>query len=279
LVEKHHRCLHPRILEIGIELRQVLRHHHSLVDDGARRQRWDVEHGIHTLQDLFGAPPRHVQPAIEHGLIDVRARIDEHLFDAGQGLERLQTAGRRIYAHGSESGDAHPLAFDLLPKHAARLLRLALVAIQEDESRGELRIERESRLSRHRPQETRRRLDQEATAVAGLAVGRYGAAMGEPVQGADGGLKNPVTRAVVEARDQTEPTGVLVVGGSIQAPIRGARIRPARIGPQAGIHSARGDWAARGNNRIWNLLIRHRRGPCITATLRSIRRVLAKTIP
>src|ERR1700688_3309173 len=34
LVENHHRSFQPRILEVRIELRQVLRHRHALVDDG-----------------------------------------------------------------------------------------------------------------------------------------------------------------------------------------------------------------------------------------------------
>ena len=46
LVEHRHRGLHARILEVRIELRQELRHHHALVDDGARRQGRDVERRI-----------------------------------------------------------------------------------------------------------------------------------------------------------------------------------------------------------------------------------------
>ena len=59
LMEHHHRCLHPRILEIGIELRQKLRHHHALVDDGAGRQRRNVEDRVAALRVVFrcaGAP-------------------------------------------------------------------------------------------------------------------------------------------------------------------------------------------------------------------------------
>src|ERR1019366_5454331 len=76
---------------------------------------------------------------------------------------------------------------------AALILSRSISCLSTRRASCALRTDREPRLSRHRPQETRRRLDQEATAVAGLPVGRYGAAMGEPVQGADGGLKNPVT--------------------------------------------------------------------------------------
>ena len=80
------------------------------------------------------------------------------------------------------------------------------------------------RLARHRAQESGRLLDQQAAAVAGLAVGGDRAAMGQAVQRADGRLHHPVAGAIVETRDQAEPARVLLIGGSAQTPIAGARI-------------------------------------------------------
>ena len=105
LVEDHHRGFHPRILEIGIELRQELRHHHALVDDGAGGQRRYVENRIVRFQPLFGAPPRQVQLAVEGRLVDVAAPVHEHLLDGGQGLERLRAAGLRVHRQGAKTRD------------------------------------------------------------------------------------------------------------------------------------------------------------------------------
>ena len=42
------------------------------------------------------------------------ARIDEHLLDEGQGLERLRAAGRRVRRQGAKTGDLQLLELQLL---------------------------------------------------------------------------------------------------------------------------------------------------------------------
>jgi oligopeptidase B len=107
-------------LRSGIELRQELRHHHALVDDGARRQATGRRTPGPRLQLLLGAPPRHEQLAVEGGLVDVRAGIDEHLLDARQRLQRLGAAGVRVGRHHAKAGHLQLLALQLSREHSAR---------------------------------------------------------------------------------------------------------------------------------------------------------------
>ena len=105
LVKYHHRGFHARILEIGIELRQKLRHDHALVDDGAGRERRQVENRIVGLELFLAAPARHEQFSVEGGLVDVWVRVHEDLLDDGQALQRLRTAGSRVRGQRAKSGD------------------------------------------------------------------------------------------------------------------------------------------------------------------------------
>ena len=81
LVENGDRGFDARILQVGIELREVLRHDHALVDQGGGRQGRQIKDRVIALQRLFGAAPSQKQAAIEGGLVDVLGAIDEHLFD------------------------------------------------------------------------------------------------------------------------------------------------------------------------------------------------------
>ena len=71
LMENHHRGLHPRILEIRIELHQKLRHHHALVDDGAGRQRRDIEDRILRLQFFLAARRARNSLRLNGGFVEV----------------------------------------------------------------------------------------------------------------------------------------------------------------------------------------------------------------
>src|ERR1700733_4441984 len=94
--------------------------------------------------------------------------------------------------------------------------------------------------------------------------------MREPVQGADGGLDDPVARLIVETRDQAEAAGVPLVAGTVQAEIAGAHVDAQRL-------DARRIDARRVLRRIaprdptaLNVLIRHntrpqKAAPCVNA--------------
>ncbi len=70
LVEHHHRGFHARILKVRIKLRQKLRHDHALVDDGAGRQRRNVEDRILCFEFFLAAAAREKQFAIEGCLVE-----------------------------------------------------------------------------------------------------------------------------------------------------------------------------------------------------------------
>ena len=120
-----------------------------------------------------------------------RARVDEHLLDVRQGLERLRAAGGRVDGQHAKAGDLELLALDLRGEHAARFGGPGGVAIQEHEAGGELGAELEACLRGRGAQEARRGLDQQTTAVARLAVGGDRAPMGQAVQRADRRLHAP----------------------------------------------------------------------------------------
>ena len=61
---------------------------------------------------------------------------------------------------------------------------------------------------------------QQAAAVAGLAVGGDGAAMGQAVERGDGGAHQPMARLVVEIGDQAEPAAVALVGVFVESRVR-----------------------------------------------------------
>ena len=75
-------------------------------------------------------------------------------------------------------------------------------------------------------QEAGRALQQQAAAVAGLAIGGDGAAMREAVERGDGGLHHPMRGLVIEAGDQPKTAGIALIVAPHQAPVAGPRIHP-----------------------------------------------------
>ena len=96
-----------------------------------------------------------IEPAVERGLVDVDTCIDEQLLDMREGAQRLLAAGAGVDAQGAKSGDAQMLALDFRVEHAACLVGLGRIAIQEHETRRELRRELDLRLLGNRSQESR----------------------------------------------------------------------------------------------------------------------------
>ncbi len=148
LVKNHHRRLQPRIVQVGIELRQKLRHHHALVDDGAGGQRRHIEDRVLGLEFFFAAAARQEQFAIEGGRIDVGRCVHENLLDEGQAFERLGTACRRIGGQGAKPRDAEALEPQLFTQRLARRGGLGGIATQEHQAGREQRRQIEARLGR-----------------------------------------------------------------------------------------------------------------------------------
>jgi hypothetical protein len=230
LVEDHDRRFHPRILEVGVELPQELRHYHALVDDGARRQGRDIEHRVAGFQPFFGAAARHIELAVEGGLIELAARVDEHLLDGRQGLERLRPTGVGIHRQRPEARDLQFLELQLFGENLSRMSRQTGIPIEEHQAGGKQRRQCEPRFRGRGLEEGGRLLDQQPATIAGLAVRGYRSAMGQPIERADGGLQYPMTGLIVETRDQTEPTRVSFIGRPVKAPIPNARVRAVEAG-------------------------------------------------
>ncbi len=229
-MENHHRRFHPRILEVGIELRQELRHHHALVDDGAGRQGRDIKDRVAGFQFLFGAPTRHKQLAVEGGLIEVAARIHENLLDGRQGLERLRTTGLAVHRQDTEAGDLQLLELQLLGENPSRLTRKFRVPIEEHQAGGKQRGQLEPGLRGRGLQKSSRLLDQETAAIPGLAVRGNRTAVSQAIEGADGRLQNPVTGLIVETCDQAESAGIPLIGRPVKTPIPNTRVPAAPAG-------------------------------------------------
>jgi hypothetical protein len=182
LVEHHDRRLEARILEIRKELREELRHDHTLVDDRARRQGRNIEDRILAFQLLLGAAARKIELAIERRLIDVRAAIDECLLDDRQASARLFAAGPGVRGYAPESREFELLPLQLRAQRRARGFGQVRVAIQKNESGRERGRQLEARVGGDRAQERGRHLDQQTATVTGLAIGGDRASMGQPIQ-------------------------------------------------------------------------------------------------
>ena len=79
-----------------------------------------------------------------NSLIDVRAGIHEHLHDAGQRLDGLHAAGRRVGGQLAVARDFELFTFDLLGEHAARMLGFTGIAVEEYQSCGKARVQLEA---------------------------------------------------------------------------------------------------------------------------------------
>ena len=210
-MEHGHRALEARIGQIRIELRQVLRHHHALEDDGAGGETGHVEHRI-PGQGLLGEAARHEQAPVERSRVDIGGpAVHEQLLDERARLEGFGAAGGWINRHHSPAGDLQSLTRQLGGERQACGASLLRIVRQKDQPRSEARTQLDPGLRGHRAQEAFRSLQQQAATVAGLAVGGDRAAMREAIEGGHGGAHQPVARRIVQARDQAETATVALV--------------------------------------------------------------------
>jgi hypothetical protein len=84
--------------------------------------------------------------------------------------------------------------------------------VQEHYACGETRGQLDLRVLGQRTQEFLGFLQQQAAAVAGLAVGGDGAAVRQAVQRGNGGLHQPMAGFIVETGDQAEAAAVALEG-------------------------------------------------------------------
>ena len=216
-MEHRHRSLDARVLQVFEEISQVLRHDHALVDDGGHRQAGQIEHRIAGSQHALGAAARQEQLAVELVFFHVIARgVDEDLLDDRQRLEGLEAARLGVGGQQTPAGDLQSFALELLLELLHSDLCQCFVLIEEHQARGKLPRQLDAGIGSDGAQEARRRFEQQAATVTGLAVRGDSTAMGEPVQRRDGGLHQPIARLIVEVGDQAKAATVLLVGLAVQ---------------------------------------------------------------
>src|SRR5262249_10214432 len=117
----------------------------------------------------------------------------------------------RIGRHRAPASHLEPLARQLTLEGLARRGGLSFLAREEHEPRREPGPERDAALRGDGTQEALRLLQQQSAAIAGLAIGSDRPAVGETVERSDGGADQPVTRNVIETRDETKTAAVALV--------------------------------------------------------------------
>ena len=215
LVKHGNRGFETRVAQIRIKLGQRRRHDHALVTDRDRRQAGDI--GFAVGDPVLGPAPREKQPAIEPISLHRLGCVDEHLFDPGQGTQGKRAADGGIGRHDTPAGNFELELGDGPVQGLARGAGRGFVPGQEYGTGGKPRIERKTQVLAHGTHETHRKLEQQAAAVAGFAVGRNRAAVRQPRQRRYRGLDDPVAGHVVEVCDQAEAATVPFERGVVQA--------------------------------------------------------------
>ncbi len=207
-------ALEARVLQVGIELRHVLRQHHPLVDDRPAGQRAHVEvRHARRRRRLLDPPPDHVQLALEGLLVGALGVRDDDLLDLGPGRVGLGAQHLDIHRHMPPAIDviAHPqhFGFDDGP---AGLLRAEIGARQEHlPDRDRLVARRVAGALDLVLEERVRDLDMDARAVAGLAVGIDRAAVPDRLQRVDAVLHHLAAPRAVDRHDKAHAAGRMFV--------------------------------------------------------------------
>ena len=215
LVEDADRGREARVVEVGVEPRQVGRHHQPLVGDDVRRQAAYVEFRVARQVALDAAPRQQQQRGAAVGV--AAGQIDVQLLDAWQRGARLRTQHFGVGRHRAPAERAEAELVDAQLERRARASRALLVAVQEHHRQREIAAALETRRGRRGAEELLRHLQQQAAAVAGAPVGIDRAAVRQPFQRADRGLHQAVAGLPVHLRDQAEAAAVALEFGAVEA--------------------------------------------------------------
>ena len=215
LVEHADGGFQTRIAEVRIEAGEIRRHHQALVDDVLGRQAADVEVGV-VLERHLGAAAGEEQLDAHLRVVEAFA-ADEHLLDARQALQRQTAEHRSVHRHAAPADQGQACGGDLGVHRLARAGGTRLVPAEEHHADrvllGQVHAEL---LSGQHAQEAVGLLQQQAAAVAGLAVGVDAATVGHAGQGLDGRLQQMVAGLALHVGDQTEAAVVLELLGLVQ---------------------------------------------------------------
>ena len=174
-------CLHADVGEIQIETRQIHRHAQSFIDGD---QVGEADHIEVVIADAFLDTAAHdVEAALEILVDPAWRRVDKDLFDAGQGGLGDGTEHIGIDGHLAPSDQTQGLSFQLLVDDVAGLLGQYGIRVEEQHAHRIVAAQVPSLLFGDSAIEAVGFLQQQAAAVAGLAVGGDAAAVLHASQG------------------------------------------------------------------------------------------------
>jgi len=143
--------------------------------------------------------------------------VDEGVLDERQLLQRQAAQLGRVGRQDAPADELQALGGHFLLQDLARPGGQCRVLVQEHDAHGVQRVEAEAQPGGFLAHEGVGLLEQQATAVAGLAVGGDAATVGHARQRLDRGLHQPVAGLVVHLGDQAEAAVVAFELGGIQA--------------------------------------------------------------
>ena len=204
------------VAQIREELAQLLGGEHALVDDGARRQRREVDavDGVlHPLAQHEGAP-------LERHGVDVGAgRRNEQLLNERHGAlgDQAQVAG--VGRDGAPTQHRQPLLGGRVRHDGTGFRRVVGVGGQEDDADGVTAGvgQREPGRLGGAGEEAVRDLHQDAGAVSGVDLGAGGATVGQALQDGEAAIDDVVVRTAVEIGHHADTAGVVLVCRVVEA--------------------------------------------------------------
>lgn len=222
LVEDTDRCLEARVAQVLVEARKIFRHHQALEGDDLAGERADVE-VLFTLQRLLGMTTRHEQIDIEGDVGALVGGADEDLTDARQAVAGHRAAHAVIYRHVAPAQHLEIARDQRRLEGVTRGLFTRVIVGQEKRTDGiaGAKFQPEG-FSSDLAHEAVRHLEQQATAIAGLAVSGNPATVGHAGQGFNGGLQQFVARLPFHMGDQTEAAVVAELSRMVETFVHGA---------------------------------------------------------
>ena len=215
LVEDRDGGLQALVTQIRVKLLQVRRHHQAFVDDGLVREAADV------VIAVVGVGHRRATTGAEQldgeFLIAQPFTADEHLLDLRQTLQRQPTEHAGVDRHLAPAHQLQAGREDFAVHVLARGFGLGRILIEEHHAHGILRRQFDAELLLgDGAQELIGLLDQQATAITGLAVGVDTAAVSHAGEGLNSGIKQVMTRLTLHMGDQAEAAVILELIRTVQ---------------------------------------------------------------
>ena len=198
--------LEQRVLQVEVERAELRRRQHSLVDDRARAEARDDETGARFALDHAADD---IELALEGVLVELGCGGDDCLADPGRDRGG-RVAGDRRVERDLAPGD------ETLALFGDDALDELLLRVEEDADA--VRAGRRQGFTELGAEERIGDLDEDAGAVARLGVRTGGAAVLEVREGGERADDRLVRAGGVEAGDEGDAAGVVLVRGVIEAP-------------------------------------------------------------